>query len=91
VQKISPPPGFDPQTIQLVASFYADYAILALYQNSTECFFFFLSFFLWFFFFCVINCLRSIYTPVFEYCEIRDFYGGGCEDDGLVGFDALDC
>jgi hypothetical protein len=29
VLKISPPPGFDPRTIQLVASRYTDYAILA--------------------------------------------------------------
>jgi hypothetical protein len=29
VLKISPPPGFDPQTVQLIASRYTDYAILA--------------------------------------------------------------
>jgi hypothetical protein len=28
VLKISPPPGFDPRTVQLVASRYTDYAIL---------------------------------------------------------------
>jgi hypothetical protein len=27
VRKISPPPGFDPQTVQLVASRYTDWAI----------------------------------------------------------------
>jgi len=43
VQRISPPPGFDPQTVQHVASYYTYCAILALYQNYTECFFFFLS------------------------------------------------
>ena len=30
VQKISPPPGFDPRTVQPVASHYTDWAILAL-------------------------------------------------------------
>jgi hypothetical protein len=29
VLKISPPPGFDPRTVQLVASRYTDYAIPA--------------------------------------------------------------
>jgi hypothetical protein len=29
VRKISPPPGFDPRTVQLVASRYTDYAIPA--------------------------------------------------------------
>jgi hypothetical protein len=29
VRKISPPPGFDPQTVQLIASRYTDYAIPA--------------------------------------------------------------
>jgi hypothetical protein len=29
VRKISPPPGFDPRTVQLVASLYTDYAIPA--------------------------------------------------------------
>jgi hypothetical protein len=29
VRKISPPPGFDPRTVQLVASRYTDWAILA--------------------------------------------------------------
>jgi hypothetical protein len=29
VRKISPPPGFDPRTVQLVASRYNDYAIPA--------------------------------------------------------------
>jgi hypothetical protein len=29
VHKISSPPGFDPQTVQTVASHYTDYAILA--------------------------------------------------------------
>jgi hypothetical protein len=29
VLKISPPPGFDPRTVQLVASLYTDYAIPA--------------------------------------------------------------
>jgi hypothetical protein len=29
VQKISPPPGFDPRTVQLLASRYTDYAIPA--------------------------------------------------------------
>jgi len=32
-----------------------------------------------------------MHTPVFEYCGIRDFYDSGCEGDGLVGFDAVDC
>jgi hypothetical protein len=33
VQKISPPPWFDPQTIQSIASCYTDWAILALYVS----------------------------------------------------------
>jgi hypothetical protein len=31
VQKISPPPGFDPQTVQPVASRYTDWALPAPY------------------------------------------------------------
>jgi hypothetical protein len=31
MQKISPPPGFDPRTVQLVASRYTDWAIAAYY------------------------------------------------------------
>jgi len=31
-----------------------------------------------------------MYTPVYEYCEIRDFHGSGCEDERIVGFDAAD-
>jgi hypothetical protein len=31
VRKISPPPGFDPRTVQPVASHYTNYAILAHY------------------------------------------------------------
>jgi hypothetical protein len=34
VQKISPPPGFDPWTVQPVASRYTDYAIPALVKKS---------------------------------------------------------
>jgi len=33
VQKISPPPGFDPRTVQPVASRCTDYVIPALYTN----------------------------------------------------------
>ena len=37
VLKISPPPGFDPRTVQLVASRYTDYAIPADEQvNKTD-------------------------------------------------------
>jgi hypothetical protein len=38
VQKISPPPGFDPRTVQLVASRYTDYATrpTGLYYSSTH-------------------------------------------------------
>jgi hypothetical protein len=38
VQKISPPPGFDPWTVQLVVSRYIDYAILAhkTYTNKNQ-------------------------------------------------------
>jgi hypothetical protein len=32
VLKISPPPGFDPRTVQLVASRYTDYAIPAHFK-----------------------------------------------------------
>ena len=35
VWKISPPPGFDPRTVQAVASRYTDWAIPALLGNST--------------------------------------------------------
>jgi hypothetical protein len=34
VLKISPPPGFDPRTVQLVASHYADYAIPAHWSST---------------------------------------------------------
>ena len=34
VRKISPPPGFDPRTVQPVASSYTDWAILAHQMNS---------------------------------------------------------
>jgi hypothetical protein len=34
VQKISPPPRFDPRTVQLVASRYTDYTILAHFTNQ---------------------------------------------------------
>jgi hypothetical protein len=34
VQKISPPPGFDPQTIQPVVSCYTDYAIPAHLRDT---------------------------------------------------------
>ena len=33
VRKISPPPGFDPRTIQLIASRYTDWAIPAARYN----------------------------------------------------------
>ena len=39
VQKISPPPGFDPRTVQPVASRYTDWAIaarLSLYTNDNK-------------------------------------------------------
>ena len=36
VRKISPPPGFDPRTVQPVASRYTDWAILAHSVSSTE-------------------------------------------------------
>jgi hypothetical protein len=36
VLKILPPPGFNPQTIQLVASRYTDYAILANGEGRKE-------------------------------------------------------
>jgi hypothetical protein len=35
VPKISPLPGFDPRTVQPVASRYTDYAIPALYTTTT--------------------------------------------------------
>ena len=35
VRKISPPPGFDPRTVQPVASRNTDYAIAALTSNTT--------------------------------------------------------
>jgi hypothetical protein len=34
MQKILPPPGFDPRTVQPVASRYTDYAILAPYTHT---------------------------------------------------------
>jgi hypothetical protein len=34
VLKISPPPGFDPRTVQLVASRYTDYAIPTHMKNK---------------------------------------------------------
>jgi hypothetical protein len=34
--KISPPPGFDPRTVQLVASRYTDYAIPASEVRATK-------------------------------------------------------
>jgi hypothetical protein len=34
VLKISPPPGFDPRTVQLIASRYTDYAIPAHKQQT---------------------------------------------------------
>ena len=36
VRKISPPPGFDPRTVQPVASRYTDYAIPAAYPAFTS-------------------------------------------------------
>ena len=36
VQKISPPPGFDPRTVQPVASHYTDYAILATHVSLSN-------------------------------------------------------
>ena len=36
VRKISSPPGFDPRTVQPVASRYTDWAILAHASNSTD-------------------------------------------------------
>ena len=36
VWKISPPPGFDPRTVQLVASGYTDYATRPI-QNLVAC------------------------------------------------------
>jgi hypothetical protein len=36
--KISPPPGFDPRTVQPVANRYTDYAIPAHYIAHTEMF-----------------------------------------------------
>ena len=33
MRKISPPPGFDPRTVQPVASRYTDWTIVALYAN----------------------------------------------------------
>jgi len=38
VQKISPPPGFEPQTVHPVASCYTDYAVLSqdLYRGINE-------------------------------------------------------
>ena len=33
MRKISPPPGFDPRTVQPVASRYTDWTIAALYAN----------------------------------------------------------
>ena len=34
VRKISPPPGFDPRTVQFVASRYTDWAIVARMLNN---------------------------------------------------------
>ena len=34
VQKISPQPGFDPRTVQPVASRYTDWALLSLQENE---------------------------------------------------------
>jgi hypothetical protein len=36
VQKLSPPPGFDPWTVQPVASRYTDYAIPKVFRYMTE-------------------------------------------------------
>jgi hypothetical protein len=36
VPNISAPPGFDPQTVQLVASRYTDYAIPVFYEHSLK-------------------------------------------------------
>jgi hypothetical protein len=36
VRKISPPPGFDPQTVQLVASRYTDCAIPVFYEHGLK-------------------------------------------------------
>jgi hypothetical protein len=36
VLKISPPPGFDPRTVQLVASRYTDWAIAAHNRNEYQ-------------------------------------------------------
>ena len=49
-RKFYPPPGFDPLTVQLVASYYADCAVLALHQNFTECFFYFFLSLVYFYF-----------------------------------------
>jgi hypothetical protein len=37
MQKISLPPGFDPQTVQSTGSHYTDYAILACLNNLHTC------------------------------------------------------
>jgi len=34
--KLLPPPGFNPQTVQLVASYYTDYAVPAHKGSFTE-------------------------------------------------------
>jgi hypothetical protein len=39
VRKISPPPGFDPRTVQLVASRYTDWAIAAHLKMEIERYF----------------------------------------------------
>ena len=36
VQKISPPPGCDPRTVQLVVSQYTDYAIPAVFELGVQ-------------------------------------------------------
>ena len=36
LRKISPPPGFDPRTVQHIASRYTDWAIPAAFEDSRE-------------------------------------------------------
>jgi hypothetical protein len=40
-------------------------------------------------FFPCINSLGSMYSPIFEYCELRDSHGSDCEDDCLVTCDLV--
>ena len=66
VRKISPPPGFDPQTIQPAPSRYTDWAIPAHFYSAKLDYYFVLSRIVYILFYCYKGCHFPLGGPVIK-------------------------